>query len=411
MGKSISFLIAAGFSAPKGYPVGWDLNSKIQDFDRNSVGFSPSGMLCYDKNTGKRPDFGWRNPHDDQYDMCIDIIDYYKMKHKFDYEEFYDYLLRDAIIDPEVKKIAEPYIQGINNLSNLINGISNNIYSQIVAHLIVDKNGENRYDKNDTLHFSSEYGGYSGILNLISNIDKDYVVHIHTLNHDMLFESFNNTMFFNKEKISDGFNLLKSKYYSYLSVEEKDDAEGYANHRRYLCKVEKYTGRYTTRFRLYKLHGSINYYRYYRKNKKTGFHIPDAYLKHVYGLDTNFHKECKNNRGIWEFIPSFMEYHADFLTGTTAKILRYKEPLLYKKLFKKFINNLKNSEKLIIIGYGAKDSEVNDMIKNSFDYKNKPVYIVDPFITSGTPLDSFAKEIKAKVIKKQLEIISESDFF
>jgi len=207
-------------------------------------------------------------------------------------------------------------------------------------------------------------------------------------------------LFFSDEKISDGFYLLNSKYYSYLDVYEE------YNHRSYLSKVERYTERYTSRFRLYKLHGSINYYRYYRKNRKTGFHIPNAYLKHVYGLDTNFYKECKNDKGTWDLIPSFMEYHADFLTGTTAKILRYKEPLLYKKLFKKFINNLRKSEKLIIIGYGAKDSEVNNMIKGNYDYKNKPVYIVDPFITAGTPLDVFAKDLNAKVIKKQLDIIS-----
>jgi len=51
--------------------------------------------------------------------------------------------------------------------------------------LIVDKNGENRYDKNNITHVGLEYDGYTGFLDFITNIDKEYTLHIHTLNHDM----------------------------------------------------------------------------------------------------------------------------------------------------------------------------------------------------------------------------------
>ena len=59
------------------------------------------------------------------------------------------------------------------------------------------------------------------------------------------------------------------------------------------------------------------------------------------------------------------EYHADFLTGTTSKIQRYNEPLLFRKLFKRFKNNLRKADMLIIIGHGCKDVGINEMIKEN----------------------------------------------
>ena len=43
--KSISFLLGAGFSAPKGYPIGTEMNEGLFNFDDKNVFFSPSGKL------------------------------------------------------------------------------------------------------------------------------------------------------------------------------------------------------------------------------------------------------------------------------------------------------------------------------------------------------------------------------
>ncbi len=64
----------------------------IENFVRDSVGFSSDSRLCVDTKTGKRPNSGCFNSHDDQYNLCLDIISHYKTIHSFDYEEFYDYL-------------------------------------------------------------------------------------------------------------------------------------------------------------------------------------------------------------------------------------------------------------------------------------------------------------------------------
>ena len=98
----------------------------------------------------------------------------------------------------------------------------------------------------------------------------------------------------------------------------------------------------------------------------------------------------------------------DFLTGTTSKIKRYKEPLLYKKLFQYFQTNLKEAEKLIIIGYGAKDKEINRMLVEHFDHQKKPSFIVDPH--AGDSVKDLQKNLGATLITTSLEDLSIEEF-
>ena len=43
--KSISILLGAGFSAPKGYPIGNDMNEGLLHFNDKALDFSPCGNL------------------------------------------------------------------------------------------------------------------------------------------------------------------------------------------------------------------------------------------------------------------------------------------------------------------------------------------------------------------------------
>ena len=63
--KSISFLLGAGFSAPKGYPIGKKLNEELLNFDDSKLDFSPDGYLAT-SNDGTKPKFqidGVKNIH------------------------------------------------------------------------------------------------------------------------------------------------------------------------------------------------------------------------------------------------------------------------------------------------------------------------------------------------------------
>jgi len=89
---------------------------------------------------------------------------------------------------------------------------------------------------------------------------------------------------------------------------------------------------------------------------------PDKYVKIKWAIGAG--DIIKGRKSKIGFNASPFAYHSDFLTGTTSKIQRYNEPLLFRKLFKKFKNNLRNAEKLIIIGYGCKDAGINEIIQD-----------------------------------------------
>ena len=63
---------------------------------------------------------------------------------------------------------------------------------------------------------------------------------------------------------------------------------------------------------------------------------------------------------------------------------------------------------LIIIGYGCKDKGINEMIKDNFDYKNKPSFIIDKY--AGASVETFAQKINAKIIKESIDRIDKTWF-
>ena len=93
----------------------------------------------------------------------------------------------------------------------------------------------------------------------------------------------------------------------------------------------------------------------------------------------------------------FINYHSDFLSGTTSKTLRYREPWYYEKVFQHFENNLRDSEMLVIIGYGCRDTEINRLIIEHYG-NTHPVYIVEPYPDQHTY--NFLKQVNGKLIEK-----------
>ena len=393
MDKNISILLGAGFSAPMGYPIGKELNDLLLKSNEANFGFHTSGSLVVNTD-GSKPDFGYKTNYDIEYEFCFELMNYFKQtKGYFDYEEFYDYILDKVKEDKGVNKIAEPFLNDTTNLPSLIYGLKN-VYTQVVSFYLKDKEGNKYYD-NLPYTIGHNFPGYSGVMTCISDFAEKFIVNIHTLNHDLFFEGFNNTDFL-KGELSDGFEELGSPYYGKIDV----------NSRKYMVRLSRYTGNYESKFRLYKLHGSLNYEPYYRTEK--GILIPETYLKTVYGVGHTEHfKEIVNKEGNLEYENSWINYHADFLTGTTSKIERYSEPLLFKKLFELFKTNLKNAEKLIIIGYGAKDKEINNIIVDNFDSNNKKAFIIDPY--AGDLVKELGNRLNAQIIEKQLEEIEHSD--
>ena len=392
---SVAILLGAGFSAPRGYPVGKIMNERLLHFDDTKISFSPCGKLVTSLD-GQKPElqtYGYRNIHEKYFVFCKRLIKGYTEAHnnEFDYELFYDFIKSNEVREERYQQLCDDLLDGSENYDNYLFGIIH-IYNQMILHLLEDRDGKCYYD--DEPSRINGVDDYNRFLSYLSQLSKEYIIDVHTLNHDLLFESFENTSSINGY-MSDGFDEYGSEYYGKLVHDNRN----------YLCRLARYTGRYNTPIRLYKLHGSIDYVPFYRRNKN-GIMVPDKYVKTRWGIwPSEIIKSKKSKLGYDE---SPFPYHIDFLTGSTSKIIRYNEPLLFKKLFKKFKNNLLKTSRLIIIGYGCKDAEVNDMIKTYFDYNNKPSFIIDPYASKD--VKDFAHDINAKVIKESIEQLDKNWF-
>lgn len=388
--KSISFLLGAGFSVPSGYPTGGKVNEALLNFNQYHIAFSAAGELMFPQNDNTQS-----LPYDNQFQkffiFCKRLISQYAKDYgSFDYEAFYDFTKTKAVYNQQYQEICKDLMDEFNDYRSFINGIEP-IYNQMVAYLIHDKNYETWNDERPShLGYVENYDGF---LKALSQWSKDSIVNVHTLNHDLLFESFRKTDYM-AGLISDGFDEYGSRYYGVL---HKGNAS-------YNVRLERYKGRYITPIRLYKLHGSLDYVLYKRTDEDSML-IPDCYIKLKKYISPGYLMRSRGCKIGYERYP--FAYHSDFLTGTTSKINRYNEPLLYKKLFRKFRYNLRSAQKLIIIGYGGRDSKINEIIEQNFDYQNKKAFVIDPYPSDD--LKAFANQIGAKTIEKSISDITEKE--
>lgn len=383
--SEISLLLGAGFSVPMGYPSAAEVNNIMLNFNRQPVSFSLDGSIVTSTD-GTIPFIGQYNLHKEAYNKCLEIIKWYNhIYREFDYEKFYDFIKFGYKDSEDFKEI---FLDSVNQNQIVCQSMSSihYIYEQMIQFLIRDRNGQRFYNVNDCASVVSIYLVFLDFINKC--IDRGITINVHTLNHDLLFESFNLSGKL-KDKICDGFDDKESFYWA-------DTSDNNGNHE---CLLKKYTGQYDKGIRLFKLHGSIDYIPY--KKTVDGRLQYDNYLK-IPPKTRLLSLRLKNEKG--EIVDrDFTHYHSDFLSGAIYKISRYKQPF-YEGLFESFQNNLQNSSLLIIIGYAGKDSCINEYIKKNYDYNKKPIYIIDP-----TPNVIFADNIKANLIKKGINSLTEDD--
>ena len=210
--ESVAFLLGAGFSIPMGYPTGGAVNNGILKFEEQPVAFSPSGEMVSRKD-GTKPDFGYTNSFDKEFNLCKELIAAYNNKvDEFDYERFMD-VLRSKDIYTEYAAIIEKYVDESNTSYGLIGNLPD-IYSQMVAHLLKDADNRSWYEGMPT-HIGPYLDGprssYNSFLQYISKLKGEYTINIHTLNHDLFLESFNRSEYINGD-MSDGFDDFGSRY-------------------------------------------------------------------------------------------------------------------------------------------------------------------------------------------------------
>jgi len=384
--SQISFLLGAGFSVNKGYPTANQLNNKITSLKASDFTVAPQGSVCWLKD-GQEDIFGY-----DQNNIfklfTLKLIAFYAANQQFNYEQFFDYYTNiNKEPDAGFIELCNTFRKDHNIEDDNINLISkhNSIFNQIISGFLVDRDGT-RFYKN--IHHMGYYEGYNGFLGCLQTWGKEQIVHINTLNHDLFFESLNHTDAIHGE-LSDGFSELGSPYYGELESNAK-------------VRLSYYTGEHDRNFRLYKLHGSLDQYPFHLMN---GGQI-DGYIKTKPGIGiTDFYKEIVGEDGTLKYINDFINYFPDFLSGTTSKILRYSGPVYYESIFKTFESTLQASEKLILIGYGCADREINNIILQNFKGK---IFVVDPFPQKSSY--DFCDKTGATLIEKTPENIGLKDF-
>ena len=123
------------------------------------------------------------------FEFCKDLIHVYKEGKEFDYEEFYDFLTGDGEINSSrYIDLAKKHIQNITTqrYHQLIRDVKI-VYNQMIAFLIKDKNGNQWY--RDSPHLG-EFSYYENFIRFLTELlNSDIIVNIHTLNHDLFFES------------------------------------------------------------------------------------------------------------------------------------------------------------------------------------------------------------------------------
>ena len=378
--NKISLLLGAGFSAPMGYPLAKDLNNKIINLQAEPICVGPNGeVLEFQHGFTPHPNPSF-SIHQPEYDFLKYFIRNYnkEVNGDFDYEVFFDVIVRE-IFDHKFEhlyKCNPNYKQYVGNMES--------IFTQIIEYLIKDDKGITWYES-----FSPDptnYSKYKVFTEILKQWSKDSIINVHTLNHDLLFEAFSYNYL--SGLISDGFSKEQSPYY------------GVTDNGKLL--LENYVGCYDKPIRLFKLHGSLDYLVY--KNINEHF-IPENYVKIKYGVNKTelYKKKIDNNYEHYPFV-----YHSDFLTGKETKVKRYGDPVFYKKMVDRFKSNLQSSDKLIIIGYSGGDSEINKMIINNFNFKNKKAFIINRSLKSD--LQTLQKQINAVFIKKTIESVTIKDF-
>ncbi len=288
----------------------------------------------------------------------------------FNYEDFFDYYTeldrRDELTETEnsfFKDFDKRYKYPLNH-HDLLHSF-NRTYNQLVANFItvefpISVSSLKPYNRQEHAEF----------LYLLEYLSENHQVHIHTLNHDLLMEKYFHTQTLGN-KISDGFDDSYSPYFANITLTENKNG----NRKSYThdIRLRRFKNKFDSTFNLYKLHGSVDNYVFNLNNKKYDM------IKLAYGINEgSVYKEITTYLGELKKENSYMDVIPEFLSGTTEKLRHYERTVYYNQVFQHFFQNLTNSKYLIVIGYGFKDSKINEHLKNHFlKDQQKTMLVID----------------------------------
>jgi hypothetical protein len=357
--KNVSFLIGSGFSVPAGYPTATKLNNRLRKIDASKIRIDTSGDAMFLEGQND-PNAHWMRV--EQRKFVEEFLQFYNEvvlgpEQSFHYETFYDYYRQFYGGKPytdELRRFIEEFKKRHHVTMDAHHLLLhfNNTFNQLIAQELSKKL--------ERVHLTKPYHpDYDAFLRLVEKLAETHKVHLHTLNHDLYLEHLALSDSIQAE-MDDGFEELGSPFFGEL----RDRYE------RYMVRLSRFTNKYERRSCLYKLHGSIDFYSF---QDHEGSHLLRG-KRRMRNLD--FYKETEND-GKRQYIGGSRDFYPEFLSGTTFKKGRYGEGPYYPKVLDHFIRNLRDSNTLIVIGYGFRDSGINKRIDEFFGAEKKAMFIVD----------------------------------
>jgi hypothetical protein len=370
---NISFLLGAGFSVPAGYPTAFEVSRKLIDYDNRYV-YATSGGIYYVKREfysldkdffqkeAERTSWNGESKSWKEGALMLEVlIRLYRIEIDNDiknYEHLYDFIISfkgdetgqfEKVISTAVliegekandinwkwwlsklsnyklQKDSYTWSTWTSNASICLDFIINDIISNL-------RNGKS-FD-------------YQNVISYIKT-NLEHTIHIHTLNHDLLIEELLTS---NDIDFTDGFEV--GEFYSSESP-----------------IMKYYSGNFNTQVRLYKLHGSVDYWNYYYVINGRGTD-KNVVIKHNYGDAHSFYIHDSNKAQI------MAENSGLILSGTETKKTKYNGPLA-SDLLPIFKDNISHTNILIVIGYSFMDDIINDILDESiFQTNSKPIIAV-----------------------------------
>ena len=374
-----TFILGAGFSIPANFPCGKTLNEKFFKNIENRLLRHSSSEWAWDDYDEATSNNGRIN-----YDylrisfLLSELVEQYQKETSliFDYEEFYDWFLSKwgnyELMEICCNSVNERLIMEFkidsnspycfnNVLSNQFLTI-NECYNYLIADLIGRPYAQEE-KKNE----------YTNFIKLVKTSEQ---VNIFSLNHDLLLEYLFKE---NSINFSDGFNIENS-----CIVGEKNE------------NLPMFDNSYKENTKLYKLHGSIDYFKFEELilkeliNYRTGqywFFKPLGYHNKHYA------KRIRPSTG--ELVQDFNNNTVpQFLTGKN-KFAIINQHLVFKPIYENFIKSFSQVQRIVIIGYSYRDVHINKIIKEGIDNGNLEIININPIVKFP-----FRKNYSSKFVKE-----------
>ncbi len=214
---------------------------------------------------------------------------------------------------------------------------------------------------NEELYLTFKY-----FLDYIKSYDE---VNIFTLNHDLIVE-----------------RILELGDIEYSRGFETNNSVLVANNN----KLPVYTGNYNKKVRVYKLHGSIDLYKfnYVEKNREGYDQLTGEY---DYFMTNDYYKKhrCQRVDSITGNIVQNVtpDIVPKFITGTDKTIIIDNDKM-YKNIYSDFSRIMLETENLFVSGYSFNDTHINEHL-----IKNKKLSFINHRRTTDYPFSSNGKNI------------------